>query len=404
MIPLRYNFRNLVVRWRTTLLTAVGFMLVVALLVVMLAFIQGLRAMSQGAGRPGNVIILRDGATDEVFSDLDIETTYNKGLEVLYSRPEPIRENGRPIVSPEVYSIATQELPPAEEGARPRYRFLQIRGVEDFEVAAAVHALALKEGRFPRRTGQECLMGEGIARTLGLQVGSTFEPKPGLRWTVAGILDSSASPFNSEIWGKREVVGREFGKDNEQRKQSFFSSITIPTPDYESARTLAGFMKDLPDIKMNAKPERDYYEELSRSNDMFLWAAMFIAVIMAVGGMFGLMNTMFASVAQRIKDIGVLRILGYSRGQILWCFLIESLLIAVLGGAVGLGLGMLVHGVEQTGQISSGMGGGKTVVFKMIVNASVVATAVIFTLAMGLLGGLIPAWSAMRLKPLDAVR
>jgi ABC-type antimicrobial peptide transport system permease subunit len=132
---------------------------------------------------------------------------------------------------------------------------------------------------------------------------------------------------------------------------------------------------------------------------------MFVAVIMAVGGVFGLMNTMFAAVSQRIKDIGVLRVLGYRGWQILLSFLLESLLIAVLGGLLGLALGWNVNGLEQTGVLSAGRGhAGKAVVFRMAVNADVVTTAVVFTMTMGILGGILPAWSAMRLKVLDSLR
>jgi ABC-type antimicrobial peptide transport system permease subunit len=151
-------------------------------------------------------------------------------------------------------------------------------------------------------------------------------------------------------------------------------------------------------------PERRYYEEMSKNNEMFRVAAIFIAVVMAVGGMFGLMNTMFAAVSQRIKDIGVLRILGYKRWQILASFLLESLLLAALGGALGLLLGYAVNGVEQTSYVSGGQGGGKTVVFSMLVNSTVLIYAVAFTLIMGFLGGLVPAWTAMRQRPLEALR
>jgi ABC-type antimicrobial peptide transport system permease subunit len=408
MIPLRYNTRNLMVRWRTTALTAIGFTLVVALLVVMLAFVEGLKELAANAGHSGNVIILRDGANDELFSELNVEDVHTS-LQGLFSVNEQLArlDDDRPLVSFEVYSIATQELPPKTPGGRPSYRFLQIRGIEEPEISGAVHELKLLPGsRWFNRSGTECVMGAGIARTLGLNLGDTFQPRPGLPpvWTVVGILDSAGSPFDSEIWSKREEVGKYFGKDNEERKQSFFTSIVVRTPNYETAKLAAAAFRNFSEIKLNALPERDYYDKLTESIQTFQFSAIFIAIVMAVGGMFGLMNTMFAAVSQRIKDIGVLRIIGYRRRQILYSFLLESLLIAVLGGTLGLILGSAVDGLEQTGQLSSGQGGGKTVVFKMVVDEKVLRLAVAFTLAMGFLGGLLPALSAMRLKPLDAVR
>ncbi len=402
MIPVKYNTRNLVVRWKTTLLTGVGFILVVGLLVVMLAFVEGLKALSKKTGPEGNVIILQDGGTDELFSSLALD---DKISELWYNHPEIVRVDDHPLASQEVYSIATQELPPAQEGDRPLYRFLQVRGVEEPAMAGLVHNLPLKPGgRWLSRTGTEVVMGEGIARTLGLGVGDSFSPRPELTWTVVGLLDSHGSPFDSEIWAKREEVGRYFGKDNEEKKQSFYTSVVVTTKDLATAEEFAKDLQSRTQVRINALTERKYYEEMSKSTNMFLWAAVFIAIIMAFGGLFGLMNTMFAAVSQRIKDIGVLRILGYKRWQILLSFLLESLLLALVGGTVGVLIGFAVNGVEQTGFMSTGQGGGKTVVFKMLVNQFVLLLAAGFTLAMGILGGLLPALSAMRLRPLESLR
>ena len=184
-----------------------------------------------------------------------------------------------------------------------------------------------------------------------------------------------------------------------------YTTIVLRLPTYEIASQACAYYKDLPDFKVNAMPEKDYYQKLTENTRTFQVAAIVIAIIMAVGGCFGLMNTMFAAVAQRVKDIGVLRIIGYSKLQILISFLVESLLIAALGGILGVLIGLGVNGIEQKGQLSSGQGGGsKTVVFKMVVDKEVIRVACIFTVVMGLLWGIIPAVSAMRIKPLDAVR
>jgi ABC-type lipoprotein release transport system permease subunit len=368
----------------------------------MLAFVEGLNELAKRSGPPGNVIILRDGATDELFSDIALD---DKVSELWTNHPEIVRAGDRPLASQEVYSIATQEVPPTQAGDRPTFRFLQIRGIEDPEMAGLVHDLHLRPGsRWFSRTGTEVVMGDGIARTLGLGVGDVFHPRPELAWTVVGILDSRGSPFDSEIWAKREEVGRYFGKDNEERKQSFYTSIVVTTNDAQTAEAFAKDLQNRTQVRISALPERKYYEEMSKSNQVFQSAAMFIAIIMAVGGMFGLMNTMFAAVSQRIKDVGVLRIVGYTRWQILVSFLLESLLLACFGGLLGVLIGYAVHGAEQTSFVSGTQGAGKTVVFKMIVNRTVLVTAIEFTLTMGLLGGLLPALSAMRQKPLEALR
>jgi ABC-type lipoprotein release transport system permease subunit len=406
VVPIRYNVRNLMVRWKTTLLTALGFMLVVALLEVMLAFVQGLVTLSKKTGPEGNVIVLRDGVNDELMSELDVDAVAT-AVYSSWNRQSGILRDGEALrVSKEVYSLASQELPGVGPEGRSEYRFLQIRGVDDPAMAGLVHGLALQPGGrwFERRAGDEMVVGDGLARSIGLKVGDTLEPKPGIVWKVVGVLDSRGAPFDSEIWAKREEVGRLFGKDNEEKKQSFYTSVVIATPNARTAQLVAEAIRGDESVRVNAMTERKYYEEMSKGNAAFMFAALFIAAIMGVGGMFGLMNTMFAAVSQRLNDIGVLRVMGYTRVQVLLSFLLESLLLALVGGGVGLLLGYLANGVEQNGMISSGAGGGKFVVFKMVVDAWVLKWCVGFTLAMGLLGGLLPALSAMRLKLLDTLR
>ena len=272
MIPLRYNYRNLLIRWRTTLLTAVGFTLVVALLVVMLAFVRGLASLAENAGHPGNVIILKDGANDELFSEINIDDVH-KSLAALWSGDGLVARDpdGTPWVSREVYGIATEELPPAEPGGRPSYRFIQIRGMEDPDIAGKVHTMRLQgSGQWFDRSGSQCVMGDGIARMLGLKVGDTFRPRAGLPplWEVVGIMDSAGSPFDSEIWAKREDVGKYFGKDNEERKQSLYTTIVLRLPNYEIASKACEYYRDMPDIKVNAMPEKDYYQKLREYPDV----------------------------------------------------------------------------------------------------------------------------------------
>ncbi len=175
--------------------------------------------------------------------------------------------------------------------------------------------------------------------------------------------------------------------------------------DEAGARELKEFFNnDYKKAKVAALVETDYFEGLQETNKQFTFAIGFVAVIMAIGGMFGVMNTMFAAISQRKTDIGVLRLLGYSRGQVLISFLVESVIIALIGGIIGLALGSLSHGVTATSIVGSGQGGGKTVVMALEVNQLIIAAGLVLSLGMGILGGLIPSLSAMGLKPLDALR
>lgn len=412
-VPLGYNIRNLLVRWKTTAMTALAFTLVVALLVVMVAFVNGMSRLTEQSGQPGNVIILSDGATDEQFSNLGYSDASDVALQ-----PGIVRDpSGRPLASREVYLVVNQPLP-AVEGERPRRRFVQVRGIEDPRIAAAVHGIGLEPGgQWFSEAGVETLPGEGevqaiqavigpgVARELGrdrgverLGVGGRFT-LGGREWTVVGVTDASGSTFGSEIWAKAGLVGPMFGKNT-------FTSIVVRTKDAAAAKTFAQDLKDnYKKAAIAAQVESEYFANLSSTNQQFLVAIQFVTAVMAIGGVFGVMNTMFAAVSQRIKDIGVLRILGFARWRILVSFLIESLLIALAGGLLGCAIGSLANGWTASSIVSSGAGGGgKFVVLKLVVTLGTLATGLLLALAMGAIGGLVPAIAAMRVRPLESLR
>jgi putative ABC transport system permease protein len=427
-VPLGYSFRNLLVRWRTTLLTALAFTLVVSLLTVMLAFVNGMNRLTEGSGQPGNVMVLSDGATDELFSTLGYSDTSNLEREVATAdkdgQPLPrsaaveqVRRDGKDVYlsSPEVYIIVNQEIP-ARDGQPERRRFVQVRGVVDAEIAGRVHGLALRpngawlaEGGVQALSGGQeaiqCVMGEGVARVLGrdfnkpqLEVGDVFDLGD-RKWVVVGLLDSAGTTFDSEIWARHQIVAPLFRKDH-------YSSIVLRTADGASARHLADHLtKQYKTAAVQALPETEYYAKLTETNKQFLVAIIFVTVFMALGGVMGVMNTMFAAVSQRIKDIGVLRILGFARWQVLVSFFLEALGLALIGGLIGLGVGYLTDGVNATSTVSSGMGGSpKSVALKLIVDGNTIMAGLLFTFLMGAVGGLIPALSAMRLRPLESLR
>jgi len=421
-VPLKYTFRNVTVRWKTTVLTGLAFTLVIGVLVVMLAFVNGMRKMTESTGQPGNVLVLADGATDESFSNLSAgDLSEIEALPQIQRDPQ----TNRPLASRETYLIVNQPLLNAPSSG-PQRRLLQVRGIEHPLTAGQVHGVELLPGGswFSEAGVQElpgssdapavqAVLGEGVAHELAsdrtpeqraaarrpdrLDVGETF--RIGQRsWIVTGIMKSSGSTFNSEVWAKQSLIGPLFGKSN-------FTTLLVRTPDAESAKKLKDFLtNDYGKVAVNAQVEREYYASLSETNQQFTWAIGFVTIVMAIGGVFGVMNTMFAAISQRIKDIGVLRLLGYARWQILVSFLLESLVIALVGGIAGCVVGSLTDGWTATSIVSGHSGGGKFVVLELSVDAWVWAVGIFLTLLMGGLGGLVPALSAMRLRPLEALR
>jgi ABC-type lipoprotein release transport system permease subunit len=417
-IPISYSFRNLLVRWPITFLTALAFTVVVGLLTILLAFVNGMYKVTEASGQPGNVMVLSDGATDELFSNLgkaDTSDVENQpGVEATEYDGQQV-----PMCSKEVYMVINQAIP-VKPGEKARRRFVQVRGIEfPAEIAGRVHGIKLKAGAWFSKAGAEerkgasekegesviqAVLGEAVAGELGkdqdkpgLGVGDTFE-LGNRKWIVVGLLESRGSTFGSEIWAKQDLVGKQFGKER-------YTSIVLRTKDAAAAQKLADFLtKSYTKAALQAQPELVYYSKLSETNRQFLYAIGFVAAVMALGGIFGVMNTMFAAISQRIKDIGVLRILGYYRWQILVTFLLEAFLIGIIGGLIGCAIGYAFNGFTATSVVSGGQGSNKTVVLEMTVGADILALGMLFTLVMAGLGGFFPSFSAMRLKPLDAVR
>jgi putative ABC transport system permease protein len=431
-VPLAYNLRNLLVRWRTSLLTALAFTLVVCLLTVMMAFVNGMEKLTEQSGQPGNVIVFSDGATDESFSSLGFQDSADVARVDGVLRDPATDE---PRASRETYVIVTQPLDATPgskdfnwDGKGPppkaRRRFLQVRGIESPEMAGYVHKLELSAGGrwfseagvsevVDDKTGEkvsaiEAVLGSGIAQELGgdrgpgagpVKAGETFRVGERL-WLCVGVLKMSGSTFDSEVWGKRALVGPIYGKDQ-------FTTLVLRTADAEAARKVASYIKtDYKKANLDAQVETDYFGKLTGTTQQFTYAISFVAVTMAIGGMFGIMNTMFAAIAQRTKDIGVLRIVGFARNQVLISFLLESMVLALVGGLMGCAIGSFADGWTAKSIVSSGPGGGggKFVVLQLDVDLEIMLTGLVISLLMGLVGGLLPALSAMRLRPLESMR
>lgn len=418
-VPLRYNVRNLTVRWLTTLMTGLAFTLVIALMTGMLAFVNGMFHLTEQSGQPGNVMLMSEGSTDEAFSNLGRADVGQIELQPGILRDEATNQ---PLSSREAY-ISCNQLVENPAPGRPRRRIVQIRGVDDPEMSARVHNLSLVSGQWFSREGVvagkageqnlvQAVVGEGIARELGLDrtkealaaaknkqrldVGDSFQLGEE-RLAIVGIIKATGSTFDSEIWAKRDRIGKSFGEEN-------YSTLVVRTAGPQEAVQVRKFFNE--DYKLSALQaytETEYFESLAATNKQFLGATIVITAILSIGGVFGVMNTMFAAVSQRSKDIGVLRILGFSRLEVLCTFLLESLALALFGGTLGCLLGCLVHGLKATSVVSSGQSS-KTVVLELLISGDTISIGLLVTLLMGLFGGLIPSLLAMRLRPLESLR
>lgn len=440
-VPLQYNFRNLRVRWVTTTMTGVAFTVVVFLLVLMMSFVDSVNRLTSNTGVPGNVFVLSDGGTDELFSKLDYGDVGKLEVEKALTDPKgrefkvPITVKQLPgkggqqptrLISKETYFVINQEI--AKPGAGPKRRFVLLRGIDDAEVAGKVHDISLLKGDWFGREGSvalgngatavPCVLGEGAASAFGtdygkdrLDVGDLFKLGD-LDVVVVGIMKSAGKTFDSETWATNARVSKAFGKQA-------FTTIVIRVSDdnpetaLKSAETFAWHLStNFANPRVRAVSEPRYYEDLAKSNSQLMYMVVVVAIIMALGGVIGVMLVMFAAIAQRIKDVGVMRVVGYKRWQILVSFMLESLTIALVGGLVGVLLVLIVNGIATaasdgltvTTNVSSGQGGGKTVVTKLFFGFDIVTSGILFTIVMGRLGGLLPSVGAMRLGILESLR
>jgi ABC-type lipoprotein release transport system permease subunit len=406
-VPLSYNLRNLSVRWKTTLMTGLAFTLVTALLAVMLAFVNGMNRLTESSGQPGNVIVLSDGATDEVMSKLPPGASVERLPHNVKQKVLHAADGKTYLATKEVYVIVSQPLQRVS-GLGATRRLTQMRGLDDPEIASQVHSVTLVKGRWFKSTGEpEIVLGEGIAHDIAKDRGvaaiepGTDEVELGpQRWKVVGIMKTAGTTFDSEIWASdRALATKTFGRENS------YTSYAIRTASADDARFVAKEIKNWrAEWSFDAFPEPEYYAKFNLMTRIFMAAIIVVAVVMAAGGALGITNTMFAAISQRSKDIGVLRLLGFTRAQVLTSFLLESLVIALIGGLLGCVLGYLANGWTATSMLQSGMGGGRSVVLTLIVDLPTMAICLGFSLLMGAVGGLIPALTATRLRPLESLR
>jgi putative ABC transport system permease protein len=382
MIPISYNLRNLVVRWKTTLMTGAGFTLVVAALIVMLAFYKGVQKACGVSGEPNNVLVLSKGYTDEILSELQ----HSELAPVLNAKGVLRGSDGRRLASRELYSVITTPNPLGDG-----YLMLEVRGVtpDAFKVHRQVRIAA---GRMFEINRSEIVVGAAALKQHGLRLGSTLTMGHKV-WRVVGVIEAEGAAFEAEIWCHLSEFASTF------RRGGVCSSVVLRTHSPEAAERLVENLRKLTITPVEAMTEPAYYFRQARYAEPFQTAAFVIAVFMAFGVAFGVMTTMYAAVGQRRKEIAVMRLLGFGKGQILLSFLFEALLIAAFGGILGVAVGYATNGLTQHIELN-----GKEIAVAFQVDLQVILMAGYFALATGLLGGLLPARSAMKIAALEALR
>ncbi|HEY8535758.1 MAG TPA: ABC transporter permease [Vicinamibacterales bacterium] len=377
-VPIVYNLRSARQRWVSSLVAIIGIAGTVAVFVAMLALARGFQATIVSSGLPDNAIVRQGGADTEMTSAMTIDA-----VRVVEDAPQVARRGAEPLVTAEVVVVAN--LPMRETGCDAN---VQVRGVSP-RVLAVRDNVRIVEGRFFTPGLYEIVVGRNAQRAYaGLDLGATVRIGPGT-WTVVGIMDAGGSAFDSEIWTDADALNGAY-----QRGSGVYQSVTarLASPDQFDAFKAA--LESDPRLQVQVVREQEYYAQQSQIvTTLITVLGGLVAMIMGVGAVLGAANTMYSAVAERTREIAVLRALGFRGFSIVISFLTESMWIALIGGIVGCLAVLPINGLT-TGTMNWQTFSHLSFAFRITPGLLLLGLA--FAMLMGAIGGLPPAIRAAR--------
>ncbi|HEX4331297.1 MAG TPA: ABC transporter permease [Usitatibacter sp.] len=384
-IPFSYIFRNLWTRKLTTLLTAGGMALVVFVFAAVLMLDAGLKRTLVSTGSLDNAILLRQSSQTEIQSSV-----YRDQASLLETMREVAHGNdGTPLVSKETL-VLTQI--PKRGSDKPQN--IVVRGLPalGIQLRPQVHIV---DGRWFRTGTSEIVVGRSIADGFeGVGIGERLR-FAAREWTVVGTFDGGKSGFDSEIWGDVEQMMQAF-------RRTAYSSVIVRLRDRQALGALEGDVNADQRLILDVKREPEFYAEQSKTLSTFISIlGLTLSIIFSIGAMIGAMITMYAAVANRTTEIGTLRALGFRRSSILSAFLLESVLLAIVGGIAGLTLASFLQAFTITTMNWQSF---SQLAFGFDLTARIVTVTLVFSIVMGLVGGFLPSVRAARLEIVDSLR
>jgi putative ABC transport system permease protein len=384
-IPISYNLRNLVARKTTTLMTALGIALTVAVLLSATALVDGLRSSLSASSHPLHLLVMRRNATAELNSVVTRQTFQDLKFQPGIAR----NASGEPLASLELVTVIVLDSPELPGGMNVTVRGLAPVGLELRD------QVRLTAGRWFEAGKREVVVGKSISRKYpAARLGGQLQFGRGT-WNVVGVMDAGRGAANSEIFADLNQLA------SDQNRPEALSAALVRAQSPDAVNALIQNLEADRRLNVSAQTEKAYYDAQTSSGAPLQAVGTFIAVIMAIGSSFAAMNTMYAAVAQRSAEIGTLRVLGFSRFGILSSFLAESLLLSLLGGLLGCLLVLPLNNIETA------IGNFVTfseITFAFRISPQAMLLGVGFALLMGALGGLFPAASAARKQILAALR
>jgi len=387
MIPLQYNVRSLAVRKATTLASALGIALVVFVLASTLMLNAGIKKTMATSGNPDNAIVLRMGSDAELGSVIE-----DSSVPLILAAPGvKADERGQPLGVAEIVVVGAMEKL-GETG----FTNVSIRGVSDdvMRFRPEVHLVA---GRAPRAGTDEAIVGARIrGRIRGVDLDQSFDIKKNRPVKVVGIFEANGSAYESEVWVDRDLLRQAYGR------LGVVSSVRVRLDSPAAFDAFRAGVENDKRLGLQALRESTFYEKQSEGAAIFVGAlGTVVSVFFAIGAMIGAMITMYAAVDNSQREIGTLRALGFSRSSVLFSFLLEAVILSVIGGAIGAAASLSMAFVHPSMVNPASW---SEIVFSFDPTPGVILKALVFAGVMGLIGGLFPAVRAARTSPLQAIR
>jgi putative ABC transport system permease protein len=372
-IPLIYNVRSVSARWTSTIVAVAGIAGTVGVFIAMLSLAHGFKATLVASGSADNALITRAGATSEITSGVSIDS-----VKVIQDAPGIARGSEGPLVSPE--SVLMAPIPLRSTGTDANVMF---RGVSPNVLAIRQNVKTI-EGRMFRHGLTEIVVGKNAKTTYsGLSLGSNLK-LGSANWQVVGIFDAGGSAFDSEIWGDPHLINGAYN-----RSDTFSQSVTVHLTSPAALQQLKDSLTRDPRLNVDVTREIDYYAKQStRMTTLITRLGGFVALIMAIGAVFGALNTMYSAVAERGREIATMRALGFTTFNVLVSFLFEALLISLIGGILGCAAVLPLNGLTTSTMNFQTF---SNLAFAFKITFDLLLMGILFALVMGVLGGLLPA-------------
>jgi putative ABC transport system permease protein len=375
-IPVVYNFRSVKARWTSAVVAVLGIAGTVGVFVAMLALARGFRATLVSSGSYDNAIVMRAGATSEMMSGVTLDS-----VKILQDEPGVARLNGEPLVTSEVVVVASFPLRSSGTDAN-----VQVRGVSP-NVLTVRRNVKIIQGRMFRPGLSELVVGRNATNSYsGLTVGNQVRFGGG-EWAVVGIFDAGGSAFDSEVWCDGRVLD-----DVYKRPSDIFQSVTVHLSAPDAIQSFKDAVSKDPRLDVDVSREVDYYAKQSQTMTRLITIlGGLIAAVMGIGAVFGALNTMYSAVSERGREIAVMRALGFGAIAVVFSFLIEAVLISIVGGVLGCMAVLPLNGFT-TGAMNWQTFSHLAFAFK--ITPGLLVGGIIFALGMGVVGGLLPAIQA----------